>query len=70
MFEFKINFKNRTCYGDHYTVWYWDSVNRNYVTVLDKVYYANSNNEIINMIKSEVKRMFGIKRAKWDLNWK
>lgn len=63
MFEFKINFKNRTCYGDHYTVWVW--LNENWVTIIDKVYYADSQREIIDMIKNECKSMFGVKRAKF-----
>ena len=68
MYEFQINFKNRTCYGDHYTVWFWDESKHNWITIIDKIYYANSNKEIINMIKHEVKQMFNIKNAKWIIN--
>ena len=63
MFEFKINFKNRTCYGDHYTVWVW--LDERWISIIDKVYYADSRREIIDMIKNECKSMFGIKRAKF-----
>ena len=65
MFEFKINFKNRTCYGDHYSVWVW--LDERWVTVIDKIYYG-TRSEVINMIKTECKTMFGIKRAIWNIN--
>ena len=68
MFEFRINFKNRTCYGDHYTVWYWNPVQNAYITIIDKVYYAGSTHEVLSMIKNEVKFMFGLKRARWEIN--
>lgn len=29
MYEFRINFKNHTCYGDYYTVWFWDELKNN-----------------------------------------
>lgn len=64
MFEFKINFKNRTCYGDHYSVWVW--IDERWVTIIDKVYYGTKS-EVINMIKNECKSMFGIKRAIWNM---
>ena len=63
MYEFEIRFKNRTCYGDHYTVWWWTQ--SDYVTVLDKIFYADSQREIINMIKNEIRSRFHIKKAKW-----
>lgn len=63
MFEFKINFLNRTCYGDHYSVWVW--LDSRWVSVLDKIYFADTEREVINAIKNEVKTMFGIKRAKF-----
>lgn len=65
MFEFKINFLNRTCYGDHYSVWVW--LDNRWVTIVDKIYYADTQNEVINAIKNEVKTMFGIKRAIWRI---
>lgn len=67
MFEFKINFKNRTCYGDHYSVWVW--IDNRWVTIIDKIYYADTRNEIINAIKNECKSMFGVKRAIWRINY-
>lgn len=63
MFEFKINFLNRTCYGDHYSVWVW--LDNRWITIVDKIYYADTQSEILSAIKSEVKSMFGIKRAKF-----
>lgn len=63
MYEFRINFENRTCYGDRYTVWWWNQ--GDYRTIIDKIYYADSRREIIDMIKNEVRTRFGIKRAKW-----
>lgn len=63
MYEFKINFKNRTSMGDHYTVWWWTQ--SDYVTILDKMYYGDSRKEIINMIKNDVRAKFNCKRAKW-----
>lgn len=65
MFEFKINFLNRTCYGDHYSVWVW--LDSRWVTIVDKIYYADCEREVINAIKNEVKTMFGIKRAIWRI---
>lgn len=65
MFEFKINFLNRTCYGDHYSVWVW--LDNRWVTIVDKIYYADTQNEVINAIKNEVKTIFGIKRAIWRI---
>lgn len=65
MFEFKINFLNRTCYGDHYSVWAW--LDNRWVSIIDKVYYADTEREVINTIKNEVKTMFGIKRAIWRI---
>lgn len=65
MFEFKINFLNRTCYGDHYSVWVW--LDNRWVTIVDKIYYADCEREVINAIKNEVKTMFGIKRAIWRI---
>lgn len=68
MYEFQINFKKHTCYGDHYTVWFWNELKRNWITIIDKIYYADSNKEIINMIKHDIKQMFNIKNAKWIIN--
>lgn len=68
MYEFKINFKNHTCYGDHYTVWFWNNLKNDWITIIDKIYYANSQKEILNMIKHDVKQMFNIKNAKWIIN--
>lgn len=65
MFEFKINFLNRTCYGDHYSVWVW--LDNRWITIVDKIYYADTQSEILSAIKSEVKSMFGIKRAIWRI---
>lgn len=65
MFEFKINFLNRTCYGDHYSVWVW--LDSRWVNILDKIYYADTQSEILSAIKNEVKSMFGIKRAIWRI---
>lgn len=63
VYEFQIKFENRTCYGDHYIVWWWDG--NNWHTVIDKIYYGTKT-WIINTIKNEIKTMFGIKRAKWS----
>lgn len=67
MFEFKINFKNRTCYGDHYSVWVW--IDNRWVSIIDKIYYAETKQEVINAIKNECKSTFGIKRAIWRINY-
>lgn len=63
MYEFRINFENRTGWGDHYTVWWWTQ--SDYVTVLDKIYYDYGRAEVLKMIKDEIRSRFHCKRAKW-----
>lgn len=65
MYEFRINFENRTGWGDHYTVWWWTQ--SDYVTVLDKIYYDYGRAEVLKMIKDEIRSRFHCKRAKWVL---
>ena len=65
MYEFRVNFENRTCYGDHYTVWWWTQ--SDYVTVLDKIYYGYGRTELLKAIKDEIRERFHCKRAKWIL---
>ena len=65
MYEFQIRFQNRTCYGDHYIVWWWSGAD--WHTIMDKLYYGGTKKETIDMIKNEIKTMFGVKRAKWTI---
>lgn len=65
MYEFRINFENRTGWGDHYTVWWWTQ--SDYITVLDKIYYDYGRAEVLKMIKDEIRSRFHCKRAKWVL---
>lgn len=64
MYEFRINFENRTGWGDHYTVWWWSGAD--YHTILDKIYYG-TRTEILKMIKDEIRERFHCKRAKWEI---
>ena len=63
MYEFRINFENRTGCGDHYTVWWWTQ--SDYVTVLDKIYCGYGRTELLKAIKDEIRERFHCKRAKW-----
>lgn len=65
MYEFRINFENRTGWGDHYTVWWWTQ--SDYVTILDKIYCGYGRKEILKTIKDEIRERFHCKKAKWIL---
>jgi hypothetical protein len=67
MYEFRINFENRTGWGDHYTVWWWTQ--SDYVTVIDKIYCGYGRKEVLKMIKDEIRERFHCKRAKWEIRY-